>query len=62
DFVTIKYFKDFSNIMLYTVQEIFFRLHQGLGLDDYARTFSSLLLAEIDKRNLNLLKQMKVVE
>ncbi|GJW51187.1 hypothetical protein Tco_0092538 [Tanacetum coccineum] len=27
-----------------------------LGLDDHARTFSSLLLAEIDKRNLNPLK------
>ncbi|GJV17597.1 hypothetical protein Tco_1362920 [Tanacetum coccineum] len=33
-----------------------------LGLDDYARTFSSLLLAEIDKRNLNPLKQMRVIE
>ncbi|GKD67938.1 hypothetical protein Tco_1322028 [Tanacetum coccineum] len=37
------------------VLEIFFRLHQGPGLDDHARTFSSLLLAEIDKRNLNTL-------
>ncbi|GKD35821.1 hypothetical protein Tco_1251330 [Tanacetum coccineum] len=33
-----------------------------LGLDDNARTFSSLLLAEIDKRNLNQLKQMRVIE
>ncbi|GKD51655.1 hypothetical protein Tco_1280631 [Tanacetum coccineum] len=33
-----------------------------LGLDDYARTFSSLLLAEIDKRNLNPLKQIRVIE
>nr|GEV06746.1 retrovirus-related Pol polyprotein from transposon TNT 1-94 [Tanacetum cinerariifolium] len=40
DFVTIKDLKDFSNTMLYTVQEIFFRRHQGPGLDDYARTFS----------------------
>ncbi|GJW98969.1 hypothetical protein Tco_0180777 [Tanacetum coccineum] len=31
-------------------------------LDDHARTFSSLLLAEVDKRNLNLLKQMRVIE
>ncbi|GJW72498.1 hypothetical protein Tco_0129415 [Tanacetum coccineum] len=62
DFVTIEDFRDFSNTMLYTVQEIFFRLHQGLGLDDHARTFSSLLLAEIDKRNLNPLKQMRVIE
>nr|GEW61359.1 hypothetical protein [Tanacetum cinerariifolium] len=51
DFVTIKDFGDFPNKMLYTVQEIFFRLHQGLGLDDHARNFSSLLLIEVDKKN-----------
>ncbi|GJQ98308.1 hypothetical protein Tco_0009447 [Tanacetum coccineum] len=62
DYVTIKDFGDFSNEMLYTVQEIFFRLHQGPGLDDHARTFSSLLLVEVDKRNLNPLKQMRVIE
>ncbi|GJW47887.1 hypothetical protein Tco_0079533 [Tanacetum coccineum] len=62
DFVTIKDFRDFSNTMLYTVQEIFFRLHQGPGLDDHAKTFSSLLFAKIDKRNLNPLKQMRVIE
>ncbi|GJX07920.1 hypothetical protein Tco_0195852 [Tanacetum coccineum] len=62
DFVTIEDFRDFSNTMLYTVQEIFFRLHQGPGLDDHAKTFSSLLLAKIDKRNLNPLKQMRVIE
>ncbi|GJW01083.1 hypothetical protein Tco_1556334 [Tanacetum coccineum] len=62
DFVTIEDLIDFSNTMLYTVQGIFFRLHQGLGLDDHARTFSSLLLAEIHKRNLNPLKQMRVIE
>ncbi|GJY15150.1 putative reverse transcriptase domain-containing protein [Tanacetum coccineum] len=44
------------------VLEIFFRLHQGHGLDDHARTFSSLLLAEIDMRKLNPLKQMRVIE
>ncbi|GJU59991.1 hypothetical protein Tco_1064969 [Tanacetum coccineum] len=42
--------------------ENFFRLNQGPGLDDHARTFSSLLLAEIDKRNLNPLKQMRVIK
>ncbi|GJY74145.1 hypothetical protein Tco_0478576 [Tanacetum coccineum] len=62
DFVTIKDFRDFPNTMLYTIQEVFFRLNQGRGFDDHARTFSSLLLAEIDKRNLNPLKQMRVVE
>nr|GEZ81543.1 hypothetical protein [Tanacetum cinerariifolium] len=61
DFVTIEDFRDFSNTIFYIVQEIFFRLHQGLGLDDHARTFNSLLLAEIDKRNLNPLKQMRVI-
>ncbi|GKB81065.1 hypothetical protein Tco_0947960 [Tanacetum coccineum] len=62
DFVTIEDFRDFSNTMLYTILEIFFRLHQGPGLDDHARTFNSLLLAEIDKRNLNPLKQIRVIE
>ncbi|GKD32803.1 hypothetical protein Tco_1248312 [Tanacetum coccineum] len=62
EFVTIEDFRDFLNEMMYIVQEIFFRLHQGPGLDDHARTFSSLLLAEIDKRNLNPLKQMRPIE
>ncbi|GKF08156.1 hypothetical protein Tco_0042380, partial [Tanacetum coccineum] len=62
DFVTIEDLKDFSNAMLYTVQEIFFRRHQDPGVDDHARTFSSLLLAEVDKRNLNPLKQMRTIE
>ncbi|GKC90074.1 hypothetical protein Tco_1150723 [Tanacetum coccineum] len=62
DFVTNKDMKDFSNAMLYTVQEIFFRRHHGPGVDDHARTFSSLLLAEVDKRNLNPLKQMRTIE
>ncbi|GKE66449.1 hypothetical protein Tco_1520610 [Tanacetum coccineum] len=44
------------------VQKIFFRLHQGPGLDDYARSFSTILLAEVDKRNLNPLKQMRTIE
>ncbi|GJT22275.1 hypothetical protein Tco_0892212 [Tanacetum coccineum] len=44
------------------VLEIFFGLHQGPWLDDHARTFSSLLLVKIDKRNLNPLKQMRVIE
>nr|GEX13456.1 hypothetical protein [Tanacetum cinerariifolium] len=34
----------------------------GPGLDDHARTISSLLPAEIDKRNLNPLKQMRTIE
>ncbi|GKC40278.1 hypothetical protein Tco_1052662 [Tanacetum coccineum] len=38
------------------------KLHQGPELDDHARTFSSPLLAEVDKRNLNLLKQMKTIK
>ncbi|GJW79788.1 hypothetical protein Tco_0143763, partial [Tanacetum coccineum] len=62
DFVNTEDFGDLSNEMLYTVYEIFFRLHQGPGQDDHARTFSSFLLAEVDKRNLNPLKQMRVIE
>ncbi|GKE20121.1 hypothetical protein Tco_1431633, partial [Tanacetum coccineum] len=62
DFVTLKDFKDFNNEMLCTVQEIFFRLHQGPGIDDHARTFSSFVLAEVDKRNLNTLKQIRAIE
>ncbi|GJZ20535.1 hypothetical protein Tco_0557125 [Tanacetum coccineum] len=34
----------------------------GPRLDDHARTFSSLLLAEVDKRNLIPLKQMRNIE
>ncbi|GJU24152.1 hypothetical protein Tco_1162773 [Tanacetum coccineum] len=62
DFVTIEDLKDFSNTMLYTIHEIFFRRHQETGLDDHARTFSSILLAEVDKRNLNPLKQIRVIK
>ncbi|GJV41500.1 hypothetical protein Tco_1419940 [Tanacetum coccineum] len=62
DFITIKDLKDFTNTMLYTVQEIFFIHHQGHGLDDHAMTFSSLLLAEVDKRNLNPLKHMGTIK
>ncbi|GKC59889.1 hypothetical protein Tco_1087487, partial [Tanacetum coccineum] len=62
DFVTIEDLKDFKNAMLYTVQEIFFKRHQGPRVDDYARTFSSLLLAEVDKRNLNPLKHMRTIK
>ncbi|GJV56861.1 hypothetical protein Tco_1457866 [Tanacetum coccineum] len=62
DFVTIEDFRDFLNEMLRTIQEIFFRLHQGPGIDDHAKTFNSFLLAEVDKRNLNPLKQIRVIE
>nr|GEW49089.1 hypothetical protein [Tanacetum cinerariifolium] len=51
-----------STLLNEHVLEIFFRLHQGPGIDDHARTFSSLLLAEIDKRNLNPLKHTRVIE
>ncbi|GJT53190.1 hypothetical protein Tco_0988244 [Tanacetum coccineum] len=44
------------------ILEIFFRLHQGPGLDDHVSAFSSFLLAEVDKRNLNPLKQMRAIE
>nr|GEY07567.1 hypothetical protein [Tanacetum cinerariifolium] len=62
DCVTNEDFEDFINEMLYAIQEIFFRLHQGPGLDDHARTFSSLLLAEVNKRNLKPLKQIRTIK
>ncbi|GKE93191.1 hypothetical protein Tco_1574286, partial [Tanacetum coccineum] len=37
-------------------------LYLGPGLDDHDRSFSSLLLAEVDKRNLNPLKQVRFIE
>ncbi|GKE51896.1 hypothetical protein Tco_1487052, partial [Tanacetum coccineum] len=42
--------------------EIFFRLHQGPSQDDLARTFRSFLLAEVEKRNKNPLKQMRAMQ
>nr|GEV91494.1 hypothetical protein [Tanacetum cinerariifolium] len=62
DFTAIEDLKDFSNTMLYIIQEIFVRRHQGHGLDDYPRTVSSLLLAEVDKRNNNPFKHMRVIK
>ncbi|GJX40639.1 hypothetical protein Tco_0255629, partial [Tanacetum coccineum] len=44
DFVTIEDLKVFSNTMLYTVQEIFFRRHQGPRQNDHARTFAPFCL------------------
>ncbi|GJX48501.1 hypothetical protein Tco_0273691 [Tanacetum coccineum] len=37
-------------------------LHQGPGMDDLAKTFSSFSVAEVDKRNLNPNKQMRLIE
>nr|GEV36705.1 hypothetical protein [Tanacetum cinerariifolium] len=62
DFVTIEDFKYFDNTMMYIVQEIFFRRQKGPGLDDHARTLSSLLLVKIDRRNVNPLKQIRETE
>ncbi|GKA60034.1 hypothetical protein Tco_0759347 [Tanacetum coccineum] len=44
------------------ILEIFFKHHQGPRLDNHAMTFCSLLLAEVNKRNLNPLKQMRAIE
>nr|GEX43950.1 hypothetical protein [Tanacetum cinerariifolium] len=60
---SVEYGDHLPSIMLNeAVFEIFFRRHQGLGVDDHARTFSSLLLVKVDKRNLNPLKQMRTIE
>ncbi|GJZ41266.1 hypothetical protein Tco_0588152 [Tanacetum coccineum] len=47
-FVTTEDFEDLSNEMLYNVQEVFYRFHQGPDLNDHVRTFSSFLFAEVD--------------
>nr|GEW60960.1 hypothetical protein [Tanacetum cinerariifolium] len=44
------------------VLEIFFRLQQDPELDDHAMTFSSFLLAKVNKGNLNPLKQIRTIE
>nr|GFC41533.1 hypothetical protein [Tanacetum cinerariifolium] len=37
-------------------------IHDYFKANKMLKTFSSLLLAEVDKRNLNSLKQMRVIE
>ncbi|GJX10541.1 hypothetical protein Tco_0200400 [Tanacetum coccineum] len=61
DFVSIEDFKDLNNEMMYTVQEIFLRLYKGPSQDDLARTFNFVLVAEVNKRNQNPLKQMRML-
>ncbi|GJS17104.1 hypothetical protein Tco_0411576 [Tanacetum coccineum] len=62
DFVSIKYFDDMDNEMLYNVQKIFFRLHKWPGTNDLARTFSTFLVVEVEKRNLNPSKQIRLID
>ncbi|GJS57481.1 hypothetical protein Tco_0652265 [Tanacetum coccineum] len=59
---SIEDFEELNNDMLYHVQEIFFRLHRGPRMDYLARTFSSFLIVGVDKRNLNPLKKMRLIE
>ncbi|GKF65740.1 hypothetical protein Tco_0192257, partial [Tanacetum coccineum] len=53
DFISIGDFEELNNHMFYHVQKILFRLHRGPRIDDLARTFSSFLVTEVYKRNLN---------
>ncbi|GJV95422.1 hypothetical protein Tco_1546999 [Tanacetum coccineum] len=62
DFISIKYFEEMNNEMLYNVQEIFFRLYKGPGMNNLARTFSTFLVIKVEKRNLNPMKQMRLIE
>ncbi|GJV93708.1 hypothetical protein Tco_1541521 [Tanacetum coccineum] len=62
DFISIDDFEELNNDMLYNVQEIFFRLHQGPLINDLSRIFNSFLVAKVDKRNLNLNKQMRLIK
>ncbi|GJR67817.1 hypothetical protein Tco_0013882 [Tanacetum coccineum] len=68
DFVTLEDFKDFNNEMLYTVQEIFFRLHQGLSIEDHGDIvgsatgpFSLSLDLNINHLSINKLKIVQLV-
>ncbi|GJS64410.1 hypothetical protein Tco_0678974 [Tanacetum coccineum] len=62
EFISIEDFEVLNNEMLYNVYEIFFRLHKGSRINDLARTFSTFLVAKVEKRNLNLDKQMRLIE
>ncbi|GJU15466.1 hypothetical protein Tco_1143432 [Tanacetum coccineum] len=62
DFVSIEDFEELNNEMMYDVQEIFFRLHKGPRINDLAWTFSTFLVAKVEKRNLNPNKQMRLIE
>ncbi|GKB35846.1 hypothetical protein Tco_0880788 [Tanacetum coccineum] len=59
---SIEDFRELNNDMMYHVQEIFFKHHQRPGMDDLAKTFSSLLVAELVKGNLKPNKQMRLIE
>ncbi|GKB20787.1 hypothetical protein Tco_0854710 [Tanacetum coccineum] len=61
DFISIEDFEELNND-LYNVQEMFFILHQGPGMNDLAKTFSSIFVVEVDKRNMNPNKQMRLIE
>nr|GEU46685.1 hypothetical protein [Tanacetum cinerariifolium] len=62
DFIIIEDFSNLNNEMLYNVQEIFFRHHKVPGINDLAKTFGTFLVDEVDKRNLNPLKKIRVIE
>ncbi|GKA38928.1 hypothetical protein Tco_0731479 [Tanacetum coccineum] len=53
DFISVNDFDDMKDESLYNVQETFPRFHDGPCVDDLTRTFSSLLIVEVDKRNMN---------
>ncbi|GJY54139.1 hypothetical protein Tco_0445803 [Tanacetum coccineum] len=58
DFVTIEDLKDFSNVMLYTVQEIFFKRHQDLSVCSDTETeegpWLELQFSLVDNSKLNV--------
>ncbi|GJS42179.1 hypothetical protein Tco_0567222 [Tanacetum coccineum] len=61
-FGSITKFKSYVQYGDYLVETVLNESILGPRLDDHARTFSSLLLAEVNKRNLNPLKQMRTIE
>ncbi|GJR70005.1 hypothetical protein Tco_0016070 [Tanacetum coccineum] len=62
DFVSIDDLKELNNELLYTIQNISFKRHQGPSLTEYAKTFSLYLLIEVDTINLDPNVQMRVIE
>ncbi|GJU33223.1 hypothetical protein Tco_1176812 [Tanacetum coccineum] len=62
DFVTIEDFKDFPNEMMRTVQEIFFRLHQGPRIDDHIVEVTEKATEDLIENNLKSCIAATIIE
>nr|GEU64375.1 hypothetical protein [Tanacetum cinerariifolium] len=61
-FISIEVLLDLNDEAQYNIHNTFFRLCKGPVIDDHARTFSSILIAEVDKKNERSLEKMRVIE